>query len=98
MIPAFLIPVRWYLLYRDSPKQIERNHAVAAGMLGIGILVSQGMFSWTSIFVLGGETLVAGLGGLTNVEALETVSWSVVSIIRVLLSRVCSYFTSYSKN
>ena len=78
MIPAFLIPVRWYLLYRDSPKQIERNHAVAAGMLGIGILVSQGMFSWTSIFVLGGETLVAGLGGLTNVEALETVSWSVV--------------------
>jgi|GEM_PF-1190220 len=78
MLPAFLIPIRWYLLYRDSPEQLERNHAVAAGMLGIGILVSQGMFSWTSIFVYGGETLVAGLSGLTDVETLETVSWTVV--------------------
>lgn len=78
MLVGFMIPIRWYLLYRDSPTQLERNHAVAAGMLGIAILVSQGMFSWTSIFVYGGETLVASMGGVTNADVLDTVAWSVV--------------------
>ena len=78
MLPAFLIPIRWYLLYRDSPSQIERNHAVAAAMLGIGILISQGMFSWPSLFIFGGETLVGGLTGLTSANVSGTVSWTVV--------------------
>tara|TARA_B100000035_G_scaffold193752_1_gene165402 strand:+ start:760 stop:2121 length:1362 start_codon:yes stop_codon:yes gene_type:complete len=78
MLPAFLIPIRWYLLYRDSPLQIERNHAVAAAMLGIGILISQGMFSWPSLFIFGGETLVGGLTGLTSAGVSDTVSWTVV--------------------
>ena len=78
MLPAFLIPIRWYLLYRDSPSQIERNHAVAAAMLGIGILISQGMFSWPSLFIFGGETLVGGLTGLTSASVSGTVSWTVV--------------------
>jgi len=80
MILSFMIPVRWYLLYRDSPEQLERNHAVAAGMLGIGILVSQGMFSWPSLFIFGGETLVstASAGGLTSTAVADTVSWEVV--------------------
>lgn len=78
MILTFLIPIRWYLLYRDSPILYERNHAIAAGLLGVGILVSQGMFAWSSIFIYGGESLVAGISGQVAASSGGEVSWALV--------------------
>jgi hypothetical protein len=90
-VVGFLIPVRWYLLYRDSDDAFERNHAIGAGLIGAAILVSQGMTSWTSLLVYGGESHIYGFGSGANTQIGEVgVAWEVVvghlrSVVPIML-------------
>lgn len=90
-ISGFLIPVRWYLLYRDSDIAYERNHAVGAGLIGIAILVSQGMTSWISLLVYGGESHIYGFSTGANTQIGDVgVSWEVIighlrSVVPIML-------------
>jgi len=60
-----LVPLRWYILHRDSDDEKLRNHAIAAALILLA-LFGGNMTKWPIIFYLGGmELMFQGVTGIS---------------------------------
>jgi len=60
-----LIPLRWYILYRDSDEEILRNQAIAAALMLLA-LYGGNMTKWPIVLYLGGADLM--FQGITGIS------------------------------
>lgn len=65
-----LVPLRWYLLHRDSDEEILRNQAIAAALMLLALYGGH-MTRWPIIFYMGGMDLISqGIAGIVVEKSL----------------------------